>query len=334
MSVIQIREAVREGARLVIGLQGISGSGKTFTALQLAYGMANFDAKKVGFICTENRRGSLYANSLVHPQTGQVDRFLIGDLTPPFSPQRYIDAIRAFEEAGVEVLIIDSVSHEWAGQGGCYDIAKNTSKRIDDWLTAKNEHKRFMSAMLQSSMHVIVCIREAPKTDFSDPKNPRALGLMPIQESQFVFELTASLQMWGEGKSQAVLKCPAELRGILGREKGYITAADGKALRDWVDGGQTVDPRVAKWRDRLQAVAQDGDTATRAAWGQTPPDVQAALGLEFRNTLFASAKAFDEQRQRATGGADDLANLQGRIISGPMIQGENHETEGGQPNDG
>lgn len=319
MSVIQIREAVREGARLVIGLQGISGSGKTYTALQLGYGLANFDGRKVGFLDTENRRGSLYANVLRHPETGAVDRFLIGDLAPPFSPQRYIDAIRAFEAAGVEVLIIDSVSHEWAGQGGCYDIAKNTSRRIDDWLTAKNEHKRFMSAMLQSSMHVIACIREAPKTDFSDPKSPKALGLMPIQESQFVFELTASLQMWAEGQEQAVMKCPADLRGILGREKGYITAADGKALRDWVDGGQTIDPRVAKWRDRLQAIAQDGEQPTRDAWGKTPPEVQAALGLEFRNTLFSSARAFDEQRKRADGDADGLADLQGRIVKGPML---------------
>lgn len=328
MTTIQIREAVREGARLVIGLQGISGSGKTFTALQLGYGLAGFEGRKVGFLDTENRRGSLYADSLVHPETGQVDRFLIGDLAPPFSPQRYIDAIRAFEDAGVEVLIIDSVSHEWAGQGGCYDIAKNISKRIDDWLTAKNEHKRFMSAMLQSSMHVIACIREAPKTDFSDPKNPRQLGLMPIQESQFVFELTASLQMWAEGKQQAVLKCPAELRGILGRQQGYITPADGKALRDWVSGGQTIDPRVAKWRDALQAKAQDGETATRDAWGKTPPEVQAALGLEFRNTLFAAAQAFDAQRRRAEGDSDTLANLQGRIISGPMAPDEN-ETERG-----
>lgn len=329
MTTIQIREAVREGARLVIGLQGISGSGKTYTALQLGYGLAGFDGRKVGFLDTENRRGSLYADSLIHPETGKVDRFLIGDLAPPFSPQRYIDAIRAFEDAGVEVLIIDSVSHEWAGQGGCYDIAKNTQKRIDDWLTAKNEHKRFMSAMLQSSMHVIACIREAPKTDFSDPKNPKAIGLMPIQESQFVFELTASLQMWGEGKAQAVLKCPAELRGILGRQQGYITAADGKALRDWVDGGQTIDPKVAKWRDRLQAVAQDGEQAARDAWGKTPPEVQAALGLEFRNTLFAAAKAFDEQKKRVIGETNDLANLQGRIISGPMMPGENQIAEGG-----
>jgi hypothetical protein len=325
MGVIQIREAKREGARLVIGLQGISGSGKTYTALQLAYGMANFQGKKVGLICTENRRGSLYADSLRHPETGQVDRFLIGDLTPPFSPSRYVEAIQEFEQAGVDVLVIDSVSHEWAGQGGCYDIAKNTSKRIDDWLTAKNEHKRFMSAMLQSPMHVIACIREAPKTDFKDPKNPKSLGLMPIQESQFVFELTASLQMWNSGRDQAVLKCPAELMPILGRGKGYLTATDGLALRRWVDGADAqIDPGVARWRDRLQAVTEQGEAFVAEAWGKVPEPVRAQLGEAFREQILKSARAFDAQRAAASGADPDLDDLNSRVMGG-ATEGDKEE---------
>lgn len=306
MSVINIRQAEREGARLVIGLQGISGSGKTYTALQLAWGLANYDASKVGFLDTENRRGSLYADSLRDEQ-GNIHRFLIGDLQPPFSPDRYIQAIKAFEATGVEVLIIDSVSHEWAGQGGCYDIAKNTTKRIDDWLTAKNEHKRFMNAMLQSPMHIICCIREAPKTDFSDPRNPKSLGLMPIQESQFVFELTASLQMMDEGRHQNVLKCPAELRDILGRQEGYITAADGKALRDWVDGGKRLDPKVTYARDRLQANAERGLAHIQDCWEKTPAKIRKALGEDFKAALFSAAKAFDDGRtDEASKALDDL----------------------------
>lgn len=323
-NVIQIREAQRQGARLVIGLQGISGSGKTYTALQLAHGLAGMDARKVGFLDTENRRGSLYADSLKKPD-GSVDRFLIGDLPPPFSPQRYIDAIAQFEAAGVEVLVIDSVSHEWAGQGGCYDIAKNTTNRIDNWLLAKAQHKRFMSAMLQSSMHIIACIREAPKTDFKDPKAPKSLGLMPIQESQFVFELTASLQMWGEGKQQAVLKCPAELRPYLGREQGYITPKDGAALRAWVNGAAVqADPTVLKWRDRLMAVCEQGLVAADAAWDKTPREVRDALGPDFRRTQIASAREFDAQRQAAREADDAVAALNNQI-AGPNGGGENNQ---------
>lgn len=316
MAVINIRKAEREGARLVVGFQGISGSGKTLTALLVAYGMANGDGNKVGFLDTENRRGSLYASQDTYDKVAQslglqsVGPFLIGDLNPPFSPARYVEAIREFEKAGVEVLVIDSVSHEWAGQGGCYDIAKNTTKRIDDWLTAKNEHKRFMSAMLQSPMHIICCIREAPKTDFSDPKNPKSLGLMPIQESQFVFELTASLQMFGEGKHQNVLKCPEELRGILGRQEGYITAADGKALRDWVDGAKQLDPAVERYRHRLQSAAEQGLAHIQDCWNKTPGPVKQALGDKFRDSLFSAAQAFDDSRTDPTQKSMDDINAQ------------------------
>ena len=229
MSVLNIRKAEREGARLVVGISGISGSGKTFTALQLAYGLANFDASKVGFLDTENRRGSLYADALRN-DAGDVQQFWIGDLYAPFSPQRYIDAILEFQKMGVEVLVIDSVSHEWEGQGGCEEIAASGS-RMADWKTAKREHKRFMNALLQSDMHVIACIRAREKTDFKDPKNPRSLGIQPICEKNFMFEMTASLMMWSEGRQQQVMKCPAELRDMLGREDGYITAQDGKRLR-------------------------------------------------------------------------------------------------------
>ena len=79
MSVINIRKAKREGARLVIGIAGISGSGKTRTALELAYGLANHDASKIGFLDTENKRGSLYSDVLRNGQ-GVVQEFYIGDL--------------------------------------------------------------------------------------------------------------------------------------------------------------------------------------------------------------------------------------------------------------
>lgn len=317
MAVFEIREAQREGARLVIGLQGMSGSGKTRTALELAYGLAGFDSRKIGFIDTENRRGSLYADCL-RDASGKVQPFMIGDLTPPFSPQRYIDAIEAFERAGVDVLVIDSGSHEWAGQGGCFDIA-NAGGGRPDWLKAKGEHKRFMNVMLQSPMHIIVCIREAPKMDFkTDPKKPTSLGLQPIQEGQFVFELTASLQMWNQGKEQVVLKCPEELLPILGREQGYITPRDGKALRDWVDGGKIEDPQVAKWRGRLNVVCEQGETALAAAWKQTPDGIRSALGDGFYATALASAQAFDQQRKEATGNDGAVDDLNSQLYAPPM----------------
>lgn len=313
MSVIQIRKAERSGARLVLGLSGVSGCGKTYTALQIAYGLANGDGNKVGFLDTENRRGSLYASPDTYANVAQhmgmqsqPEPFLIGDLYAPFSPQRYIDALHQFQQAGVDVLVVDSVTHEWEGTGGCEEIAATTTSRMSDWKAAKAEHKRFMNALLQTDMHIIVCIRAREKTDFTNPKQPRSLGIQPIQEKNFMFEMTASLMLWNEGTAQQVLKCPKELQGILGRGQDYITAADGLALRRWVEGAGG-DRSLDKWRHRLQSITEHGEKYVNDAWQQTPDKVRQALSDEFYQTLINTARAHDQAAQGAEAAAQGSA---------------------------
>lgn len=286
----EIRTAERQGARLLIQLSGVSGSGKTYSALQLAYGLAGGDASKVVGIDTENRRMSLNADIL----PGGA-RFRVLEFFAPFSPDRYIAAIDAACKAGAEVIVIDSVTHEWESEGGCEWIANQT--RFPDWKRAKAEHKRFMTHMLQSPAHIIACTRAREKVDFSDPKNPRPLGIQPIQEKNFSFEATVSLMMHDQGSRQDVLKCPSELQAILGRGQGYITAEDGQALREWVDGGQQVDAKVEHARGMLQNVAEQGVDALRAAWDATPKTVQKKLGRAFIEAAKASAEAYDRARQ-------------------------------------
>jgi KaiC/GvpD/RAD55 family RecA-like ATPase len=293
----QVRKAERQGARLLIQLSGVSGSGKTYSALQLAYGMTGGDASKIVLIDTENRRGSLYANALPQP-------FNIIDFYAPFSPARYIEAIEAACKAGAEVIVIDSVTHEWESEGGCEWIANQT--RFPDWKRAKAEHKRFMTYMLQSQAHIIACTRAREKVDFSDPKNPRPLGIQPIQEKNFSFEATVSLLMHDQGKRQDVLKCPAELQAIMGRGQGYISAQDGKALRDWVDGAVKVDPAVEASRGKMLNTCERGLEAFKTAWNELAPAVRKQLGTAFRDQCAASATAYDAERAAATqAGAPD-----------------------------
>ena len=326
MAAISIRKARREGARLVIGLCGISGSGKTRSAIELAYGLANFDPEKIGFLDTENRRGSLYSEVLrENAAKPTATEFWIGDLDAPFSPQRYIDAIQQFQELGVEVLVIDSVSHEWEGQGGCEDIAHAPDQygkppRNPRWNEAKREHKRFMNALLQSNMHVICCIRAREKVKLVKRDNKTEYepqGIMPVTEKNFMFEMTASLMMWNEGSAQDVLKCPGELRDILGRCEGYLTSQDGKALRDWVDGAKQLDPKVEEFRNRLRSNTEQGEAHIRSCWNKTPAKVRQALGDDFLETLVASARAFDAQREAAASGDGQAVDeLNGEILGG------------------
>lgn len=105
---MQIRKAVRKKARLRLGLVAPSGAGKTFSALQLAFGLGG----KVGMIDTEHGSGDLYANQ------GDYD---IINIEAPYTVAKYSDAISAFEREGYNVIIIDSLSHAWAGDGGLLD---------------------------------------------------------------------------------------------------------------------------------------------------------------------------------------------------------------------
>lgn len=308
MAVIQIREAQRAGARLVVGIAGVSGSGKTYTALQLAYGLANGNAAKVGLLDTENKRGSLYADILKNGR-GVVQRFLIGDLYAPFTPERYTDAIMEFQKAGVEVLVVDSGSHEWEGEGGCEDIAHDGNPKNPKWNEAKRRHKRFMNALLQSDMHIIVCLRAREKVKLvkRDGKTEyEPMGVLPVCEKNFMFEMTASLMMWNGGKSREVLKCPAELAAIFGKPgdivDGYLVPKHGLALRKWVDGGAQLDPKIEHARNSLRTVTEKGTAEVRKAWDAQPEDIRKALGAGYLQELLEASQAFDELRESAASG--------------------------------
>ncbi|CAG2144577.1 hypothetical protein LMG31506_03037 [Cupriavidus yeoncheonensis] len=328
MSTIQIRKAKREGARLVVGFSGISGSGKTRSAIELAYGLANYNPEKIGFLDTENRRGSLYAEVLREHPTHPTDvEFWIADLDPPFTPQRYSDAILQFQKLGVEVLVIDSVSHEYEGTGGVLEMREPLPGKVGKRDNiAKAEHKKFMNTLLQSNMHIIACVRAREKVIIEKQKDEKTgrmetvyipQGVQPICEKNFMFEMTASLMMWDEGKSQQVMKCPGELRAILGREAGHITSADGKALRDWVDGAKQLDPAVEAARNTLRTTTEQGMAALVAAWKALPASIRKAIGPNgCPDDLKASAQAFDQQRADAAAGDAELADLNASVLGG------------------
>ena len=174
---IEFTEAKREGVGLLIGLAGASGSGKTKSALELATGLAG--ESEIFGVDTEAGRMKHYASEY---------KFRHGDLKPPFTPQRYIKAIDRAEAAGAAVIIIDSTSHEWEGEGGLHDMhnaivaeqveaarakhnaswafdAEKTADRLSvgAWRDPKTEHKRLVQRLLQCRAHLILCFRADEK---------------------------------------------------------------------------------------------------------------------------------------------------------------------------
>lgn len=293
MSILNIREAVREGARLVIGISGVSGSGKTYTALQMAWGLAKGNSKKVGLLDAENKRGSLYDDILIG-KDGNVNKFKIADLYAPFSPSRYSQAIKEFQEAGIEVLVIDSGSHEWEGEGGCEDIADDGG-RVANWKKAKREHKKFMNTLLTCDMHIILCLRAREKTSFKDPKSPVSLGIQPICEKNVLFEMTASLLVHDEGRRREIIKCPSALQHILAKPDGYLGAKEGLALRRWVDGAKQLDPDTERARNTILSHTGEGLELVNAIWQELPDKTKKGLGQQFIDMARSSAEEFDRQ---------------------------------------
>jgi len=293
MAVINIRPVESGQSKAVIGIAGISGSGKTYTALLMARGMVN-KASEIGFLDTENKRGSLYADIL-------DDKFMIGDLYPPFSPGRYAQAIKEFQDSGVKVLVIDSVTHEWEGEGGCDDIANapkadGSPRKIANWIGAKREHKTFMNVLLQSNMDIICCIRAREKTDFKDPTKPVSLGILPICEKNFMFEMTASLLMENEGKTQKFLKIPSFLKPSFGTGNGYLGLETGKKIRQWLDQGEKEDPEISRIKSEALLTCEKGVVELTKLWESLTKEQKQNIKLKSHFALCGeSAKSYDAQ---------------------------------------
>lgn len=233
---------------MLISLAGVSGSGKTYSALLLAAGLAGKGSG--GFLDTENGRGSMYADS-PGIQAALPNGYEIAEMREPFSPSRYSDAVEEFEKHGCKALVIDSMTHEWEGHGGCSDIAENNKlKGMPNWSKAKMEHKRMMNHLLASGMHLIFCLRAREKIAIVKDSNGKEQfvpkGIQPIQEKNFAFEMTLSLLLEEGTHRPIVTKCPEPLLHLFEGNQALVTKQMGEKLRGWADGAApvTADPQA------------------------------------------------------------------------------------------
>lgn len=180
--------AERRRVSLLIAIAGASGSGKTRSGLEVARGLAGGDDSKIAVIDTEARRALHYAVAPGERQGPGRFAFRHADLQPPFSPDAYMAAIAAADAAGFEVIMIDSCSHEYEGDGGLHDMhdalvnrdvekaraAHNGGYPFDEiraaekasigaWKEPKARHKRFVSRLLQCRAHLVLCLRADEK---------------------------------------------------------------------------------------------------------------------------------------------------------------------------
>ena len=193
MAGFEIHRATKRRAKLRLGMSGPAGSGKTYSALLIAGGLGG----RIGMIDTEHGSGDLYADLL-------PEGYDVLQLTPPYSPARYIEAIHALEDAGVQTIIIDSLSHAWTGEGGSLDrqgkIADKSGNSWQAWRQVTPEHNALVEALLQSRCHIIATMRA--KTEYVQEKDDRTgksvvrkVGLAPVMRDGIEYEFTTFFEL-------------------------------------------------------------------------------------------------------------------------------------------
>lgn len=228
---MEIRRASRQRAKIKLAMQGPSGSGKTFSALFLAFGLCG-DWTKIAVIDTENHSAELYSN---------LGTFNTVSLSAPFTPEKYIQAITLCEAAGIEVIILDSCSHEWDGAGGILDIHGNMAgNSFTNWSKLTPRHNSFVQAILQSPAHIIGTIRS--KQDYVlQEKNgkmvPEKVGMRGVTRDGMDYEFTLLFEI--DIKHNAVAS--KDRTGLFdGKPECRISIETGKQIRDWCNMGEVV----------------------------------------------------------------------------------------------
>lgn len=276
---VTFRPAIRENVGLIIGLAGGTGSGKTWTAMELATGIAG--DRPFAVIDTESRRALHYADEF---------RFEHAELRPPFRPERYADAIEAADKAGYPVIVVDSMSHEWAGDGGILDWQEEEFKRLGgsesikllSWSAPKQAHKRMVSRLLQVRAHLILCFRAEPHVEMvreggkMQVKPKQGLtglnGWFPVTEKNLPFELTVSFLLSAEHPG-----VPMPIKTLQPRHKAWfpldrpITREAGRQIAQWAAGhGELVAPRSEDPPSMLITESQAIDFATYCTDNKVP----------------------------------------------------------------
>lgn len=238
-----LRKVSRSKSKIRLGLSAVSGGGKTYSAILIAKGLTG-DLSKVAIIDTENGSADLYEH---------LGDYNVLPLTAPYSPEKYIAAIKECEKAGMEAIIIDSITHEWDGKGGCLEIAEQITQASPSknsytaWGKVTPRHQSFIDAMLQSSCHIITTVRRKQDYEMSKDHNGKVkvekAGLKEVTREGWEYELTVNLQL--DAAHQAVAS--KDRTGLfMGKPEFVPSEETGAIIRDWCESGVEPAPQEAK----------------------------------------------------------------------------------------
>lgn len=276
------KKAERKQAKLRLALAGPSGSGKTYSALLLAQGLGG----RIAVIDTEHGSASLYAD---------IADFDTLELHAPYSPERYVDAITAAEQAGYSVLIIDSYSHEWTGSGGCLESNEKLAHQKFKgntwaaWNETTPRHRRLTDKILTSSLHIICTMRSKTETVQGEGKKILKLGMKSEQRDGTDYEFTVVLDLTHDGHTAMASKD----RTKLFEEPELITEETGRRLLAWLNSGVSPEERA---KELLVDALADIATAKDMASLQSAFNAAKAIAFGFDDLVQQVVAAKDKRK--------------------------------------
>lgn len=272
---LEFKKAKREQVRIKVSIAGPAGSGKTMSSLLMAYGLTKAEFPnlseaevwdKICLIDTESGSGSLYVGKQVGPTT--IGAYNTIDLTPPFEPSVFVDAIHMAENHGMNVIIIDSLSHAWAGSGGALDmqgkIAERSGNSWTAWRSITPQHNKLVDAMLQSPAHVIANMRakmEYQQTTNSDGKKQiKAMGMGVVMREGIEYEFTCSFML----DYDHVANATKDRTTIFDGKYFVIDENTGKQMYAWLSSGEVPAQKKAEIPAPVQAPSNPDEQLQKA----------------------------------------------------------------------
>ena len=226
---MKLKIAKRNQTKMRVAIQGVSGSGKTFSSLLIAYGLCS-DYSRVAVIDTEERSLELYSH---------LGEYKVLSLKAPFTPEAYVEAIEVCENERMDVIIVDSLSHEWEGVGGVLDIHANMlGNSFTNWSKVLPRHNALIQKMLNSNCHIIVTLRskhEYVLTDRNGKSVAEKVGMKAVQKDGIEYDFTVLFDLDG----QHYAKCTKDRTQIFSTQIPYrLNENSGIEMRRWCKEGE------------------------------------------------------------------------------------------------
>lgn len=265
---MQLQTASRKRVKIKCALQGPSSSGKTKSGLFIAYGLCG-DWSKIAVIDTENRSSELYS---------ELGPYKVLHLEPPFNPEKYIEALAVCVQAGMEVVMVDSLTHEWEYILDTHGALPGNS--FTNWSKFTPRHNAFVNAMLQANVHIIGTIRTKQDYVLSEKNGkqiPEKVGLKGVQRDGIDYEFTLVFDL-NTNLTARASKDRTQL--FFGKPEFIPTEETGRAILQWCNIGEVqVQPMTEQ--DLVKSIDSCNTVEELNALFNTYPQFQASLQSTF-----------------------------------------------------